>query len=278
MLEGGKYYKFIVKRKTDLGYMLEGTQQEEVLMFYKEATKEYEIGDNVSAFIYYDKVGRLCATSKQVLATSSEVGLLKVVDVKDNGVYLDNLTAKDVLLSSDYLPKDKTMWPKVGDEVFVLLKDKKKSLVAKTIKKSDVAFKPDFILNETVKLIVEEITLKGLLTFTTTKVPVFIPQIFVRGHHHIGEKLSAHIIKIGEDIAYASIALNKEKQMVDDKTIILDYLKTHNKAMPFTAKSSSASIENTFKISRKAFKRAYGMLYKEGLITFDERMTYLVEK
>ena len=125
MLEGGKYYKFKVTRKTDLGYMLLGDNNEEVLMFYKEAIKEYEVNDLVSAFIYYDKLGRFCATTKEVLATSKKIGLLQVVSVASNGVYLDNLTAKDVLLSSDYLPKDKKYWPEVNDKVFVLLKDKK---------------------------------------------------------------------------------------------------------------------------------------------------------
>ncbi|EJX00349.1 hypothetical protein EVA_11546 [gut metagenome] len=45
--------------------------------------------------------------------------------------------------------------------------------------------------------------------------------------------------------------------------------------MPFTAKSSSEAIEYEFKISRKAFKRAYGKLYKDHLIDFDDKGTYL---
>ena len=277
MLEGGKYYKFKVTRKTDLGYMLLGDNNEEVLMFYKEAIKEYEVNDLISAFIYYDKLGRFCATTKEVLATSKKIGLLQVVSVASNGAYLDNLTAKDVLLSSDYLPKDKKYWPEVNDKVFVLLKDKKKSLVAKTIKKSDVTYKVNFIEGENVLVTVEEISDKGLLCYTDDLVPVFIPNIFIRDNYHIGKSFKVHITKIKEDICFASLTENKEKQMLEDEEIILNYLKNNHRQMPFTAKSSSVSIENTFKISRKAFKRAYGKLYKEGKIYFDDTITYLKE-
>ena len=113
------------------------------------------------------------------------------------------------------------------------------------------------------------------MTYTLGMVPVFIPNIFLRGNYHIGQKLNCHITKINPDIVFGSLTENKEKQMIEDEDIILNYLESHNKQMPFTAKSSSASIESTFKISRKAFKRAYGKLYKEEKIYFDENNTYL---
>lgn len=278
MLEGGKYYKFEVKRKTDLGYMLFDEYGNEVLMFYKEATKELEIGEKISAFIYYDKKGRLCATNKEVFATVNSCGLLEVLSVADNGVYLNNNTAKDVLLSSDYLPQERNLWPQIGDKVGVILKQKRNNLVARIAKKDDLAKKEvSFITGEKVKVYVIDIKEKGLMTYTDDLLPVFIPQIFVRGSYHIGQLLEPHITKIAENISYGSLVLNKEKQMASDEEIILNYLNKH-KVMPFTAKSSSVSIENTFKISRKAFKRAYGKLYKEGKIYFDENNTYLKDE
>ncbi len=274
MLEGGKYYKFVVDRKTDLGYMLKDKFAEVVLMFYKEAVKEYEIGEEVSAFLYYDKQGRFCATTKEVYATTSKIGLLEVLSVSDNGVYLNNNTLKDILLSSDYLPKDKTLWPRINDKVFVILKLKKNSLVARLIKKSDINSDVDFIFNENVLAYVNEINEKGILAYSEGMSPIFIPKMFIRENINIGKAIKCHITKILSDISYGSMLLNKEKQMVLDEDIILNYLKTYKK-MPFTAKSSSIAIENTFNISRKAFKRAYGKLYKDGKIYFDEEYTYL---
>ena len=98
-----------------------------------------------------------------------------------------------------------------------------------------------------------------------------------RGNHHLGEKMEVKITKLTNNLLYGSLLLNKEKQLVNDEDIIIEYLKAHKNFMPFTAKSSSEAIELTFKISRKAFKRAYGKLYKEGKIYFDDTITYLKE-
>ena len=50
MLEVGKYHVFKVKRKSDLGFMLEADGNE-VLMHFREASKEYNIGDKIGQLI-----------------------------------------------------------------------------------------------------------------------------------------------------------------------------------------------------------------------------------
>ena len=45
--------------------------------------------------------------------------------------------------------------------------------------------------------------------------------------------------------------------------------------MPLDAKSSSEDVEKILNISRKAFKRALGGLYKDELIYFKDSKTYL---
>ncbi len=278
MISGGKYYKFKVNRKTDLGYMLITDNQEEVLMFYKESDKEYYEGDILSAFIYYDKKGRLCATTKEVLATVNKIGLLEVVSVSEVGVYLNNLTSKDVLLSSDILPKDKSLWPEVKDRLFVLIKDKNKNLVAKIITKQDIKDTKISLnfLEETIA-IVHHINKKGIACFTYDLKYIFIPYIFIRKKYRVGEIVNVRITKVLEDVAYGMLTGQKEVQMREDESLILDYLKAHNNKMPFTAKSSSASIEQNFNMSRNAFKRALGALYKREVVYFDDKYTYLKE-
>jgi hypothetical protein len=69
--------------------------------------------------------------------------------------------------------------------------------------------------------------------------------------------------------------LHKEILMEGDKEIIINYLKNHHGVMKLTAKSSAEEVEALLGMSRKAFKRAYGGLYKEELITFDDEKTIL---
>ena len=57
----------------------------------------------------------------------------------------------------------------------------------------------------------------------------------------------------------------------------MKYMKKNHGVMYLTAKSSAEEIERIFHISRKAFKRAYGNLYKDRVIDFDDEKTYLME-
>ena len=55
-------------------------------------------------------------------------------------------------------------------------------------------------------------------------------------------------------------------------------MRNHNNSMKLTAKSSSEEVFKVLKMSRKAFKRAYGGLYKDHIIDFDDYKTFIVEK
>lgn len=277
MLEVGKYHLFKVKRKSDLGFMLEADGNE-VLMHFREAKKEYNIGEETKAFLYYDKKNRLCATNNEVYATILTPGLLKVVNVKEEGVYLDNNTIKDVLLSKDDLPYDRSLWPVVGSELFVILKAKAKNIVAKLINREEAKKYREgaYLEGEKTTAYLEAVNDGGYTFLTSNYNVIFVPFMMARGKHHLGEKLEVKVTKVTNNLLYGSLLLNKEKQLVNDEDIIIEYLKAHKNFMPFTAKSSSEAIELTFKISRKAFKRAYGKLYKERKINFDEKGTYLL--
>ena len=64
----------------------------------------------------------------------------------------------------------------------------------------------------------------------------------------------------------------------DDEKIIMNYLKQNQGTIPYTAKTSAETVEEVFHMSRKAFKRALGDLYKKRKIYFDEENTYITKK
>ena len=73
-------------------------------------------------------------------------------------------------------------------------------------------------------------------------------------------------------------SLEKKVLVVDDEKIIINYLKQHEGLMPYTAKTNAEVVEEVFHMSRKAFKRALGDLYKKREIYFDDENTYIVKK
>ena len=48
--------------------------------------------------------------------------------------------------------------------------------------------------------------------------------------------------------------------------------------MPLDAKSSSEDVEKILNMSRKAFKRALGGLYKDEAVYFKDNKTFLLKK
>ena len=138
MIEFGKLNKLTVVRKSDLGYMLTDGS-DEILMHFKEANKELDINTSVTVYVYTDKENRKTGTMNTPVLLMDKPGFTEVVNViEEVGVFVNNNTPKDLLISKDYLPYNTSEWPQVGDVIFTSLKVKKNYLVAKPVKRFDV--------------------------------------------------------------------------------------------------------------------------------------------
>lgn len=280
MIKLGEYNHLKVLRTSDLGYMLTDGKAE-ILMHFKQATEELEIGKEVKVFIYADKEKRLTATMAEPFATLEQAGFVEVVEVlKGIGVFANINTPKDILISKDYLPFDEEQWPSVGDKMFVRLKLKGDILVGKPLNRFEIKelkAGKQYADYEYTEGYVCRIAEKGAGVITKDKMYTFIPQHQYRGKLHIGQCVNVCITKTLDGECYGTLNAHKEELIDVDMEMILKYLKEHNGKMNLTAKSSASEIEQVFHISRKAFKRAYGGLYKEHCIDFDENHTFLVK-
>lgn len=280
MIEIGKYNSLSVIRKSDLGYMLTDGKSE-ILMHFKESKQELTIGEKVNVFVYTDKENRPTGTMHAPLITLDQSGFLEVVEVMDEvGVFVHNNTPKDLLISKDFLPYQKSQWPVVQDKIFCGMKIKKNALVAKPLNRFDIqSLNPSikYYEQEQVKAYVIRIAEKGLGLISKDHVYIFVPLAQMRGQYRLGQEVIVTITKMLEKEAYGTLNQHKEILMDTDKDIILSFLKDNHGVMNFTAKSRSEDIERVFRMSRKAFKRAYGALYKEQKIEFDDSNTYLKE-
>lgn len=281
MIEIGKLNNLRVIRKSDLGYMLTDGS-EEILMHFKQASKELNKDEEVSVYVYTDKENRKTGTMQEPVLYFGKPNFVEVVQIIPTiGVFVNNNTPKDLLISKDYLPFNETLWPKVGDVIFAELKLKRDALMAKPVNRFDVIALKTNVRYQELEIksaYVLRITEKGLGLITKDKVYVFVPKHQYRGEYRLGQELEVTITKMIDGEAYGTLNEHKEILMDSDKQLILDYLNDHKGVMPLTAKSSAEEVERIFKISRKAFKRAYGSLYKDHLIDFDDTKTYLLNK
>lgn len=281
MIKLGEYNILSVIRKSDLGYMLKDLDDKksdaEILLHYKQVDNELNINDKVKVFIYADKEKRLTATAQIVYCDLVNPGFVKVSAIlEDVGVFVNINTPKDVLVSKDYLPYDTSLWPQVDDTLYIRLKKKTNILIGKPLNRYEVEelhTNINYIENEVVSGYIYHISSHGYEVITNELATLFIPLTQTRGIHRVGECVECSITKNSEGKLYGKLNPNKEFLIDSDKELILNYLKKNGGSMNITAKSSSEEIENVFHISRKAFKRAYGGLYKENKIEFDETKT-----
>ena len=88
---------------------------------------------------------------------------------------------------------------------------------------------------------------------------------------NVGDRLTAFVKQVRPD-GKVDVTLAKiEKMRVDDLgDRILDYLKTHNGEMALTDKSDPDDINKAFQCSKKDFKKALGLLYKQQIVTLGD--------
>lgn len=279
-MEAGYKYKLKVVRKTDLGYMLsDGT--DEVLMFFQDMNADVTIGSEIEAFIFYDKKSRMCATTKDVAVTMEQPGFVKVVEIVENlGVFVSINTSKDVLVPLDYLPHDKKRWPHVDDMLLISLKNKRGSLSGKILNRfeiADLGSKTKYEENAMIRAFVARVGDEGVNLVTEDLVHVFVHHTMLRKNYRVGQDVVVKIVHEGRNGYNGSLIENKEKMIDPDKELILNYLEKSNGKMKLDSKSSSEEIEGALHISRKAFKRALGGLYKEHRVEFKDGYTILIK-
>lgn len=278
MLKLGEINKLKVLRKSDIGYMLtDGT--DEVLLHNNETNfKKLEPNDSVEVFLYYDHKSRMAATLSMPFITLSKPGFVKVKDVVEAlGVFIDNNTSKDMLVSKDFLPYDFNLWPKAGDTLFCVLRHKNR-LTAKPLNKVDVPLQPETKLEvgQKVNAYVIHAGKEGLNAMTEVGHIIFIHHTQMRQTHRMGELLEVRIARVNPFDYSGSLIEQKEVMMDADAKMIYEYLLEKGK-MPFTADSDKDAIYETFNLSKKAFKRALGRLYSERKVYFEDDQTILVK-
>jgi len=281
----GETLKLKVDRISDLGYMLKDPEiisDEEVLLHFNQSDKEYKENDLVEVYLYIDGKKRITATTEKPFITTERPGWVKVVGkVTDLGIFINNNTPKDVLISKDYLPYDLNARPEMDMEIYCILKKRRDYITAKPLNKFDLAdlhiVKPIYEEGDKVNGRVMRITTAGVGVFTSDLASIFVHKNFMRKNYKLGELVEVTIIKVKSNEYNGSLIEHKENMISKDSQLIIDYLKNNNGHMELTSKSSSEEIGKFFNLSRKAFKRALGSLYKDRTVQIVENVTILSE-
>lgn len=282
-MEIGTINTLSVLRETDIAYLLTDGEQE-VFLHKKEALKPYADNEMIDVFLYVDNLGRITASTKTPMIKKGEVARLEVVAVKPRyGVFLFYGMVKDLLLSLDDLPDDYSEWPQVGDHVFVEMVEKNEQLFAHIIGRKQLTdFRTtDTLLeeHETVEADVMYLLEHGLVCFTENFDEIFVHRNNYRTEYRIGQLITPKILKQNPEGEYVGTLIEQKEIMLGiDAENILNFLEAHGGVMPYTDKSSPESIQETFHMSKSAFKRALGTLYKAKKVELNPQNTKLISR
>ena len=278
MLELGKYQTLEVVKKTDFGLYLSeaGTDgKHSILLPIKEVPEGTKAGDKLTVFLYKDSEDREIVTTAQVPLSIGELAILKVKEVSNIGAFLDWGLMKDLLLPY----KEQTSKVSENDNVLVTLYADKSNRLCATMKVYDLLsnespYKKDDMVTG---VVYEEIESFGAFVAVDNKFSAMVPKNELFPPVKIGDTVKARVINVRED-GKLTLSLREKAhiQMDTDTTLIMTKLQAADGFLPFHDGSDPEKIKAEFAISKNAFKRAIGRLYKAGAITITDEGIRLV--
>ena len=286
----GEWNLLRIDRIKDVGAYLTDGRGEDVLLPTRQIPEGCEIGDNVEVFLYRDSEDRMIATTHTPYITLGQVKRLKVKSVSDIGAFLDWGLSRDLFLpfkeqtvkvqqEKSYLVRlyeDKTgrlaasmkiasaLRPndmyKAGDHISGVVYNVKKDFGVFVAVYADNAENTDNIENNIENNTEKEIAFSGLIHSN---------EVFE--NLYVGDEVTCRVVKARED-GKLDLAMRDKipLQMEKDAEMVLDIIKSYGGRLPFNDKADAELIKKEFGISKNAFKRAVGRLYKDRLITINE--------
>ena len=267
----GEYNELRINRTVDFGAYLIDDDTHEVLLPKRYLNPDMKVGDTIRVFVYNDSENRPVATTEVPKAVVGDFALMRVKAVNKVGAFLDwGLVAKDLLVPFSEQRVDM----KVGRSyiVRVYLDEASHRIVASAkLAKFLNHTEPDYYHREKVEVLVTQRSDLGYRVIINNEHWGQIYQNEIYQNVNIGDRLTAFVKQVRPD-GKVDVTLAKiEKMRVDDLADrILDYLKAHNGEMALTDKSDPQDIMDAFNCSKKDFKKALGLLYKQQQVTLSD--------
>ncbi len=233
--------------------------------------KDKRVNDRVCAVIYHDR--------NQVLRASTdfpyEIGSihsLKAVDIDKKGVYFEIDNNQNI-----FLPFTERTYKILMDMTYpVAFKEDRNAYVYLTSKirdllSNDHSYKENDEVSGRIYSINKSI---GAFIAIDDKYDSLLRIVELRGVHIEGELIEARVKEVKND-GKLELSLRQRAylQMDDDSDKILDYLYDNEGIAYLSDKSSPDKIYRVFNMSKSAFKRAIGRLYKNNdIIIYKDRI------
>ena len=276
MLELGRYHTLTVLRSTSVGLYLDDGG-EGILLPIRYVPENVKVGDAIKVFVYLDNDDRPIATTLEPFSQINEFAFLTVKEVNEHGAFLDWGIAKDIFVP--YAEQREVMM-KGRDYLVYILQDDVSGRIAATEKWLHVLEQEDIDLevHQEVQLLIAEQTNLGFRAIINNKYEGLLYKTEIFEPLEPGMRLPGFVRHIREDKKIDLILqLPGMKHIEATRDQVMHYLIAHDGFLPLGDKSSPEEIYATLNISKKAFKKTIGTLYKERYITIGDHEVRLAK-
>lgn len=269
----GEYQTLTIIKKVEFGVYLAEHEGDErrVLLPAKQVPEGSKCGDTIKVFLYKDSKDRLIATTNKPALTLGGLAVLRVAEVGKIGAFLDWGLEKDLFLPY----KEMTAKVQPEDEILVTLYIDKSQRLCASMKKlydllsTDAPYHKGDVVTGRVYEFSDNF---GTFVAVDDKYSAMIPSHEDTSKLRIGDEIEARVVNVKPD-GKLDITMRERAylQMDADAEKVMGVIEEFAGVLPFTDKSSPEVIKRETGLSKSAFKRAVGRLYKERRIEINEK-------
>ena len=268
MIELGNYNSLEILRKTSVGYYLADEEGTEVLLPTKYTEASSNVGDVLSVFCYLDHMERPIATNLRPLVIRNSFAALEVAAITEVGAFLDWGLEKQLIL-----PFREQIRPlSIGERILIYCYlDPKSFRLLATMRLKSYLKTPEESLEvgEKVKILVSRKTNLGWEVIVNQSYSGLVFHSDVFEEIQTGDEMDAYVHQHRPDgkldIKLRQSGLSGLQSQAEQ---IKEMLLRADGFLPVHDKSSAEEIQALLGMSKKSFKRAAGILYKNRDIEF----------
>lgn len=287
MITIGTYNTLRIVKRVDFGLYLDGGEEGEILLPKRYVTPQMHIGDDIEVFIYLDQDERPVATTEQPLAKVGEFAWLEVAWTNQYGAFLKWGPMKDLFCPF----REQKQRMEQGKRYIVYVKEDEETHRLMATAKVEKYLSPIALVatesqpapahqapkplpyhhGDAADCLVWQKTDLGFKCIVDNRYQgqLYDNQIFQP--LHTGDRFTAYIDHIRQDGKIdLTLQPTGRRHTLDFAEVLLRYLYENNGRCDLGDKSPAELIYDRFKVSKKAYKKAIGDLYKRHLITIGD--------
>ena len=280
MIKLGDYNLLKIVKSVDFGLYLDGDEAGEILLPQRYVTPQMRVGDEIQVFIYLDQDERPVATTETPLARVGDFACLEVAWTNEYGAFLRWGLMKDLFCpfreQKMRMERDKSyiVYVKVDEDSYRLMATAK---VDKYLSLPPFHGEGSLKHGTAADVLIWQKTDLGFKCIVDNRYQgqLYDDQVFQQ--IHTGDRLTAYLDHVREDGKIdLTLQPTGRRHTLDFAEVLLRYLYEHDGRCELGDKSPAEAIYARFQVSKKAYKKAIGDLYKRRLIQITDKGIALV--